>query len=288
MKTSAEPSPAKIELFAGHRPNPAKHLFPDIDYICEELSLNGYCVIPNEIAPVDIDSSRAEIDRLLAIQQQEFGAENLRQINDHGVVRSPFLDSDLIREVCFSDLVLKILYQTFAEQVVLHVNRAVVSDPAIKHPATVWHREPPYVDFTASRPLALTFLHLVDESNNQNGGLTLLPGSHKWEHFPSDEFVRRNRIVPSMPSGALLVFNSLLFHAGTENTGSDLRRSLVTIFTSPIIKQQVDIPNMIRNRGCENVVEKIPNGQFLLGFQTELRKSDDDYRQNKLEQTRNG
>jgi ectoine hydroxylase-related dioxygenase (phytanoyl-CoA dioxygenase family) len=279
--------PAKIELFAGHRPNPATHVFPEVDYINEELTLNGYCVIPDEISPSDVNNCSTEIDRLLANQQKEFGEENLNLINDHGVVRSPFLDSALIRKICFGDLVLQILDRVFGEQVVFHVNRAVVSDPARKHPAAIWHREPAYVDFTASRPLALTFLHLIDESNCRNGGLALLPGSHKWENFPSDEFVRRNGVVPDMPKGALLVFNSLMFHAGTENLGTVLRRSLVTIFTSPIIKQQVDVPNMIRKRGCEGIVEKIPNGRFLLGFQTELKKSDEDYRQGKLRQLQN-
>ncbi|CAN0600359.1 unnamed protein product, partial [Laminaria digitata] len=167
--------------------------------------------IPDEISPDDIQGCRTEIDRLLSVQQSEFGENNLNLINDHGVVRSPFLQSDLIRQICFSDLVLKILDRVFAGQVVFHVNRAVVSDPARKHPAAIWHREPAYVDFTASRPLALTFLHLVDESNSENGGLTLLSGSHKWENFPSDEFVRRNSIIPDMPQGALLVFNSLMF-----------------------------------------------------------------------------
>ncbi|CAN0600539.1 unnamed protein product, partial [Laminaria digitata] len=89
------------------------------------------------------------------------------------------------------------------------------------------------------------------------------------------------------PQGALLVFNSLMFHAGTENLGTQLRRSLVTIFTTPIIKQQVDVPHMIRECGRESIVEQIPNGRFLLGFQTELKKSDDDYRQSKLRQAKN-
>ncbi|MAO56820.1 MAG: hypothetical protein CMM61_14160 [Rhodospirillaceae bacterium] len=273
-----------IELFKGHEPNPSKHRFPDLSYLAEELDLNGYFVVPDRLTPSQLDELRTEIDRLLEVEEREFGEENLRRINDCGVVRSPFLSSQGVRDACFDSLVFDALDLVFGKQRVLHVNRAVVNDPSQKHPAAVWHREPAYVDFTASRPLSLTCIQMIDPSNDMNGGIEMLVGSHRWPRFPSDEFVRRNAVVPSIPAGSLLVFNSLLFHRNTANQTNDLRRSLVTIFTTPVIKQQVNIPQMMRDRQCESIADQLPDGRFLFGFDTELRQNDDDYRRSKLHQ----
>jgi len=285
MTNQSSQKESDVELFAGHKQNVKQINFSEFEYIHEELDLKGYSVLPNLISESEIQDLKSDIDELLCQEQNKFGADNLVTMNDHGVVRSPFLSSAAVRKQCFNKTVLSVLDQVFGDQCVLHVNRAVVSDSQHRHPAAIWHREPPYVDFTASRPLALTFVHLVDKSSAENGGLTLLPGSHRWNEFPSDQYVKNNAILPEIPAGSVLVFNSSVFHRGTENHSENARHSLVSVFTVPVIKQQINIPVMMRDCGKEGIADEIPNGRFLLGFQTELRNSDEEYRQKKMVNT---
>ena len=272
----------RVDLFGGHRRNDADHVFPDLGYILEELDLQGYCILPGQMSAAELEACRGDVDAQLARQEDSFGRENLRRINDAGVVRSPFLSSALIREQCLAGRVRAIADRVFRDRYILNLNRAAVSRPDDRHPAAIWHRDSSYVNFTSSRILSLSFLHLIDGSCADNGGVALLPGSHRWELFPSDEFARRNAVIPEIPSGAILVFDSSLFHCGTTNRSAETRRSLLTVYTTPLYKQQVNFPQMIRDMGCEAIVDAIPEGRFLLGFDTEVCNSDDLYRRKKL------
>ena len=272
----------KIHVFSGLKRTGDEHKFPSTSYIREEILLKGYCIIPDQISPNTINKCREELDTLSILEQQNFGLDNLMAINDKGVIRSPFLKSKVIREICFTGVVFDILTEIFHEQYILHVNRAVVNSPEETHPATAWHREPPYMNFTTSMPISLTFIHTIDPSTYSNGGISILHGSHSQEIFPSEEFVKLNAITPEIQEGALLVFNSALFHCGGKNISGEIRRSLVTIYTSPLLKQQVNIPQMIRDQKLEHIIDEVPRGNFTLGFDTEVQNSDFEYRNNKL------
>ena len=51
------------------------------------------------------------------------------------------------------------------------------------------------------------------------------------------------------------------------------RRSIVTIFTSPVIKQQTNLAGVIQN--ISRLVDEVPDGKFLLGIETETKFSDE-------------
>ncbi|NQV47465.1 MAG: phytanoyl-CoA dioxygenase family protein [Rhodospirillaceae bacterium] len=273
---------APLNVFSGLQRRSGDHKFPSVAYIHEELMIKGFCVIPGQLDESVTKQCRDDVDTLLEAEKQVFGEENLMAINDNGVVRSPFLSSPAIRNICFGGLVPEILKEIFGEQYILNVNRAVISSPGELHPATAWHREPAYMNFTTSTPVSLTFVHSIDGSNSKNGGIAILYGSHTQDIFPSDEYVHRNAIIPDIPPGALLLFNSALFHCGTENHSNEIRRALVTIYTTPLFKQQVNVPQMIRDKNLESIVDEIPRGKFVLGFDTESRSSDQEYREIKL------
>ncbi len=272
-----------ITVFRGMRRNTSQVSAGSVPYFLEELELKGYAVFPNFFSQAEGKAAIADIDALHAADEKKWGADELAKINDFGVVRNPFLESRPVLELCFSTNVLDLCEAIFQEQFILHVNRAVINEPGPLHPASAWHREPPYQNFTTSQPLALTFTHILDPSTVETGGLHLLPGSHRWETFPSDEYVRHNVLKTNIDAGSLLVFNSALFHCNSENK-TKKRRSLVTIFTSPLIKQQTRITQMLlKNPTALANIKNIRRSSFLFGFDTDPLDSDDDYRNYKLE-----
>ena len=268
----------ELSIFTGQPlgPNPPAG---SIERSLEDLSLYGFTVLPPENG-FNIVEVRREIDSAYLDEVSAFGQSNLAEINDLGVVRNPFLKSNLCRRIAFSAENMRLCQQIFGDQYILHVNRYVISDPEFVHPATQWHREPPYNNLIANKPIALTYIHLPDGSSSINSGLTLLPGSHKWSDFPSDDFVNKNAIVPTIEPGATLVIDSNLFHRGGLK-GNQRRRSIVTIFTTPVIKQQTNIAMTVLKK-YPHLADEITRGRFILGLQTEPKETDLAYREAKL------
>ena len=245
----------------------------------EDISLRGFTIMPKE-AKYSLEGLRSEMDNLYAEEIHQWGIQNLQKINDLGVVRNPFYKSQLVRNLIFQDELLGLLDKIFGNQFIMHVNRFVVSDPNFEHPASVWHREPPYNKFIAQSPMSITVVHLPDGSNEENAGLVLLPGSHKWESFPSDDYVLNNQIVPIVEPGGILVFDSSLLHRGGFKS-QEKRRSMVTIYTSPIIKQQVDIASVVSSKFF-SFLDEHPLAARIYGVDTMISGDDESYRNKKI------
>jgi len=272
----------KIEVFKGLNRNIMPIKSRPLDFSVEEILYKGYTVIQNHITDKECEKLRAEIDALDIEDRKKWGSNTLKRMNDLGVLRNPFLRSELIAKTCFNRNAIEICKKIFKNQFIVHVNRAVINEPKISHSASVWHREPPYQNFITQEPLALSYILCIDASNIETGGVSILAGSHKWEKVPSDLYIKRNSVNLNIDSGGLLIINSALLHTSTLNK-SKKRRSLVTIFTSPLIKQQTIIAKIIsNNKNYQKNLSKIPDYKFLFGIETDPFLSDDDYRKNRL------
>mgnify|MGYP001571671009 FL=1 len=180
-----------------------------------------------------------------------------------GVIRNPLLTSMLFREWCFF-----LPVDALGWPYILHVQRLVVSDPGIEHPAGIWHRDMFYQNFTTSRPIAITTLLAIDPVT-ENAPLYVIPNSHKREKMPSE----RNKKLLRLAAGDLLVFDSALFHCNGVNRTETRRRSLVTIFSHPMLKQHTDIAGQVKT---ESEIEKV-----IFGLTTRPHDTDEKYRESK-------
>ena len=250
-----------------------------MESILESVNLLGYCLLPFGFQDL-IESVSTEIDRMYRKEVEEFGADKLERINDLGVVRNPFLKSRLTRDLITDDRLLKVIERIFHFEPILHVNRFVISDPKLTHPASVWHREPPYNNFIAQSPMSITVIHFPDGSNSENSGVKIMACSHRWPNFPSDRIVELHESTLDIPPGGILLFDSNLFHCGGE-PGLSLRRSIVTIYTTPTIKQQTNVAASILEN-YRHVLEEDSRYSKIFGITTNPHLTDLDYRNNKL------
>jgi hypothetical protein len=267
-----------VRIFTG-QPLGANHENGSIESVVESVALLGYAVLPFNFAE-QIADVRKEIDRLYLLEVDKFGLCNLEKINDVGVVRNPFLFSKITRDLITDKRLIDTIQAVMGFLPIVHVNRFVISDPSVQHPASVWHREPPYNNFIAQAPFAITAIHFPDGSNSANSGVKLMPCSHKWPVFPSDCIVHKHSCTLSIQPGEILLFDSNLLHCGGP-PGSALRRSIVTIYTAPIIKQHTNLAHIIETRYRE-ILDENPNFNWIFGVMTNPHNDDLSYRNFKL------
>jgi len=245
------------------------------EYVREEIELRGYAILRAFRSGDALERMRQACDKMYGEELADFGRPSLEEINDIGVVRSPFLKSKLFWDVCCDPALTELLKEVLGWPYILHVQRLVISDTDFVHPAGVWHREPPYQTFVTSVPIAVSTILSVDPMTPHNGPLFVLESSHKWASVPSTKFLTDRKVQLTLDAGDLLVFDSALFHRNSENN-SERRRSLVTIFSSPMLKQQTDIAGQVEARSL-NDAERV-----VFGVTTRPFESDDAYRGHKL------
>ena len=90
------------------------------------------------------------------------------------------------------------------------------STPATSAP---WHRDLTFRHFTSSRPISLTTIWVLDEFNETNNGISILPSTQKHDVFPSyagDIFVVICSAV-KLPSPVLELANSYVANASSSS-----------------------------------------------------------------------
>ena len=244
----------------------------------EEIERNGYTVLPGLLTADECDRLRRGAHEVYEEEVSELGGlDAMEKVGDVGVSRSPFLKNDTFLVPITLAPVLAIAGYFFGPNFQMNLQRVVMNMPAKKHGAAIWHRDFSYQDFTTSKPLALTAVAMLDGAGPHNGGTLILPGSHRFEQFPSDEFVRQNAVAAECESGDVLLVDSACYHRGGFNTGEAVRHAVVTIYTVPVIRQNVDYPRLLDGKYSDDATLRM-----LFGYDTRLPHSDLEYRQNKL------
>jgi hypothetical protein len=121
--------------------------------------------------------------------------------------------------------------------------------------------------FSGSFPLMMNVLVMLDSFTAMNGATYLLEGSHLRPERPTDEVFFRDAVRAVGPAGALVMFNSNIWHAAGENRTGEARRALTLTLTPPYFKQQCDYPRML---GYKRVQQFSQHLQQLLGYSSRI------------------
>jgi ectoine hydroxylase-related dioxygenase (phytanoyl-CoA dioxygenase family) len=271
-----------VSVFPGVAREDYSKLPQDDRLAAEEIERIGFTVLPGLLSPEECDRMRKATSRVYQEEVAEFGgAEAMEAIGDVGVARSPFLRDPSFLIPLAHPKIISIARYFLGQAAQVNLQRVVISAPAKFHAAAIWHRDFSYQDFTTSKPVALTAMAMLDGSNPKNGGPLVLPGSNRFERFPSDEFVQRNAAPLLCEPGAIVLMDSACFHRGGSNVGTELRHSVVTIYTVPVIRQNVDYPRLLDGRYDDD-----PELRVLLGYNTKMPASDLEYRVEKLKKSK--
>ncbi len=127
--------------------------------------------------------------------------------------------------------------------------------------------------FFSDKPLSINAFWVIDEFNENTGGTWVVPYSHKFLSWPSDDFLNSTAIQISANPGSVIFFDSRIIHKGGINRSNKPRRAINHQFTLPFIKQQVDFPSMLKDK-----IDKESKLAQTLGFWTIPPKSIEEFR----------
>ncbi len=104
---------------------------------------------------------------------------------------------------------------------------------------TLWHRDTRYWSFEP--PFLVNAWLALGREVPENGGMTIIPGSHRWDLQPDQvdqaQFLRMNHpanaaaleaaVQADLDPGDVLFFNARVFHAASRNSSDRVKLSLV-------------------------------------------------------------
>ena len=236
MATSVEPAHSR----------PASELSPSQQKALYEEQ--GYLVFPQLLD----DEELARLRAALAEVMRE--ADGLTETNDKfSVTRtddgtwsvrrifSPIVQHVEFRELVFNPKIVDVVENLLGPNIQLHHTKLNLKPPSSREARFEWHQDYPFFPHTNFDLLAVMIY--LDDSTEENGCLTIIPGSHKWgprNHlfakdgaFSSqleDKSVLESRerwLKVPVPAGGMELHHCNMLHSSTANRGTRPRSAMV-------------------------------------------------------------
>ena len=254
----------------------------EVERISEQIKYDGYSVIKNMLNEKEITKLRRNIVELNNALKEEYGEQVLDEIGEKNTIRLP-----LIKESSFLDLVnnrqlrdvLDHLFEPSKSYYVLNQQNVVINTGDGPHNQASWHRDFPYKVGVSDISHCFSALVALDEFTKENGGTLFVPGTHLHNQIPSWDYIKKKMIQIECPAGSCIVFNSQVFHASGINSTKSQRVAVNNVFTNPIYRQQISIPDAFKDADVNPPTE--PDLTRLLGFETMPIRSDREFKENR-------
>jgi ectoine hydroxylase-related dioxygenase (phytanoyl-CoA dioxygenase family) len=254
----------------------------DAARFAERIRLAGYAVVPGGFANADVIDFGTRLEQVMARQADEFGgADRLTSIGDALTARCPLVYDETFLALASHTLLLAICRELLGDYVILMQQNGVINPSGQRHTQVAYHRDLPYQHFVSSRPLAVSALFCIDPFTTDTGATTMIPGSHRMEQFPSAPVAAELDTAISADAGSFIVFDSMVFHRAGENRSGRPRRAVNQVFSSPIIAQQISLPEALNGRYADD-----PVLARLLGYDASPARSVIAWRERRLARQR--
>ncbi len=226
---------------------PAARTVPaDAALIREQIRVRGVAAVPGMLTDDEVAELNDRMDAVYAAQCREVGGEpELAKMNDADVVRCLLAYDDAFMRLAQHPLLIDTVKAVLGDSVVLIMQNGVINRPDRVQFQTNWHRDLNYQHWVSTKPIAMSALVCLEDFNPTTGGTVFLPGSHRFEDFPSDALAAECSFAPEAPRGSVFLFDSMVFHRAGVNRSTKVRRAVNHVFGAPILAQQVDIPAML-------------------------------------------
>lgn len=241
----------------------------DIDKAVFELDMLGYAMIESGFSDAELDDMSHRMDDVMERQRDEAGgAEHMKTEVEKHIARCILAYDDTFLKGCRHPKILEIVERVMGKPAYLNQQNAILNPPGDVDYVSLYHRDFPHQHFTSSHPLSLTILLCIDDFRMDNGPTMMLPGSHKIENFPDEAVWRDAEVALTAKRGTYLVFDSMTFHRTGKNNSGEFRRALVQVYSIPLIKQVISIPQM-----CGDKYKDDPELAQFLGYPFETADS---------------
>ena len=254
----------------------------EFDLQVEEISRNGYTILENRLNQKDIKYAIKKIDEVYESQIKDCGSEeDLIEIGEQGLARNLLEYDEFFLKLIIHKDVLSLMQHFMGDYYILHQFNGNLNIPSLPATSTPWHRDMTFRHFTSSRPVSLTAIWVLDEFNEANDGIAILPGTQKDDLFPSYEYVEKNQSKLFAKAGSVIVLDGMFFHRSGFNNSDERRRTCQGMYTLPMISQQICIPETLKGKYKDD-----PFLRRFLGYNNMQQPSIQEWRKEKLENKR--
>lgn len=250
-----------------------------IDDVAVAVERHGYAIVEGVLSPAFVERTRATMYRVQREIQGEVGPARLARAGEVGVLRLMMRFDDLFFEFLEIPELLVVVDRTVSPTAILHLQNGFIlpSHGDGEQPAVFqnqYHQDFPRVlnGYLAS----INLLFAIDAFTGSNGATWVVPGTHQQRDRPSPDLIAHRAHPLECRQGAMIVFDSTLWHAAGPNTSGRDRLAINHQFTPSFIKQQIDY---VRALGDTAVMRRRPRTQQLLGWYTRVVTSLDEYYQ---------
>lgn len=251
----------------------------DVDRHVEEIRRIGVTIIPNAFTKEEMEYARRRMYEIYDEQAAEVGGEDkLAEIKDANIVRSLLVYDDCFYRIVKHPMALAVARACLGNKISLASQVGIINRPGTRNYVENWHRELQYQHLTTSRPLAVQTLVAVDEFRADNGATFFLNGTHLFENFPSDDFVRKWQVQGLAATGSIFMFDCLLYHRSSPNFSNKDRLAINNFYTLPILAQQINFAGMLDGRYSSEQEDR-----ELFGYQWHPSPSVKAWRQQKID-----
>jgi ectoine hydroxylase-related dioxygenase (phytanoyl-CoA dioxygenase family) len=242
------------------------------------LEYEGGFVVEDVVAPAMLAEARERMYDVQARIRADVGEDRLTRAGELGVLRLMLAYDEWFMRFLELPELLAIVDATVSPTAVLHLQNGFVLPPTPPVNGTEavfqqrFHRDfPRHMNgYLAS----INTLIAIDEFTAENGGTLVVPATHQRAEQPPAAYLEAMAEAVECPPGAVIVFDSTLWHAAGRNASARDRLGINQQFTRSFLKQQIDY---VRALGDDVVERQAPRTQQLLGWYTRVVSSLDEY-----------
>jgi ectoine hydroxylase-related dioxygenase (phytanoyl-CoA dioxygenase family) len=212
----------------------------------ERLDRDGYAPLPGILGATQLEAIRARLAELLAVEgdraglevHQEAGTDRLADLVNKGEMFRP----------CFTDpRLLACMDHVLGDFKLSSLNfRAALPGQGHQNLHTDWGGPVEPGEYQVCNSI-----WLLDDFTESNGATRVVPGSHRARNvprlaLPDPAAPHPDEVLVTGLAGTVVVFNSHLWHGGTQNRSDRPRRALHSYFTRREHGQQLNQQKFIR------------------------------------------
>ena len=243
----------------------------DLERACEEVLNLGYTVISSGYSNSIVKNYGIQFNKTREAYITKYGESFLKDINEFHTIRAPLFSERSFVDLALNDNLTSLLRRILDGIFILNQSNGIINPPKLKYSQGSWHRDLPYQHFVSSKPLSANALFCVDDFTIENGATAVIPGSHKSEAFPSEDYINRHAIQIEANAGDIIVMDSMVFHGGCKNNSNKERRGINHVYSLPFFKQQINVSKNLNEK------EFSENHKEILGFKYTEPQSIEDF-----------
>jgi ectoine hydroxylase-related dioxygenase (phytanoyl-CoA dioxygenase family) len=234
----------------------------------------GYCIVEGALAAGELGPVRDAMYRARERIVTEVGAARLALAGEVGVLRLMMKFEPILLRFLELPQLLAVVDAHVSPTAILHLQNGFILPPSPPQDAFQFRFHQDFPRVLNGYLMSVNAFFALDDFDRSNGATWVVPRTHQRSTRPGDADLEGNKVSVECRAGAMIVFDSTLWHCAGRNTSGKDRLAVNHQFTRSYLKQQIDY---VRALGEDVVTRLPPRSQQLLGHYTRVVTSLDEY-----------